>query len=412
MKIALIGEYYSYNLGEPLLFACCESIIKELDYSVEVEKLDFFGRTSREDKFKEKGGVWGLHFGVRVIRKLCKMAGLTTIILDEWEWKLGKDKKRLEKFFQEKFKQGNYDGIIIMGAGTLKYDVRLNFEPYYRIVVKTAERLHIPVYINCVGVESRFNPSDRRCMKFQECLSSSAVKIITTRDDLDTLKKYVKNPETQVDKIADIGVWAAETYGMKKAASAECVGLGMITPERFREFGRKAVYQKYEKLWMEIIRELDRKNVAWKIFNNGDTCDAAFAEKLCALAGKPVEEYVITPENPKELVETISRFRGIITSRLHSCIVAYSLNIPFVAISWNNKLQFFGREIRVPERIIGETELDKTIILDKFNRALEEGYDMEFRNKFRETSREAIRSYLESIRAIKAVLSEEGDEKL
>ena len=397
MRIALIGEYRSENLGEPLLFCCSEFVLKELDRTVKIDKFDFYARENKGDNCRGKCGIPLIHFGIRVLCKISRIVGISSIKLDKWEWQLSGEEKRLTEYFTNAFLDGNYDGIIIMGAGTLKYDVRLNFAPYYKVVVDSAKKSNIPVYINCVGVESKYNALDERCIAFSQYLSDSIIKIITTRDDIETLKKYVKNSDIQVGKISDIGVWSAETFGIQKKQS-ECIGLGMITPERFKEFGRRETYVKYKKLWIEIIKKLDKANIEWKIFNNGDRCDRQFAEELCSELGKNISESVLTPEKPEELVQIISGFKGIITSRLHSCIVAYSLEIPFVAISWNNKLKFFANEIKVPERIIEADELEAEIILNKFNRACEEGYDDVWHKSFRDTSKEAMKVYIQSMK--------------
>ena len=398
MKIALIGELYSCNLGEPLLFDCCEYAVKEIDDAIEIDKIDFFGRKCKQDKITSNQGIPVLYQSIRILRKLFAMFQLPMKVLDEWKWAFSYDNKYLRKFYEEKLIQGGYDGIIIMGAGTLKYDVRLNFAPYYKILIETAESLQIPVYINCVGVESKYRAEDRRCRMFEDALNRDIVKVITTRDDIDELKKYVKNKKTNLAKIADIGTWAAETYQIEKKKNAEYVGLGVITPERFREFGRLEIYKKYQKFWVDLISALDREQIKWKIFNNGDTGDREFAEKLCRLAGKPVAGYVLTPQNPRELVQIVSEFNGIISSRLHSCIVAYSLKVPFVAISWNNKLQYFAREILVPDRVIEENELQVETVLEKFRRAKEEGYDTRFYELFRRTSKDYMNIYIQSMR--------------
>ena len=397
MKIALIGLYYEYNLGDPLLFDCVEYALREIDPTIEVEKIDFFGRIDKKNEITRNAGIPIVYFVVRALRKIVKILGGTSIILEEWVWKTSREEKRLKKFFQNKMRQAKYDGIIIMGAGTLKYDVRLNFAPYYKVIVETANELHIPVYINCVGVESKYNANDRRCLQFSKCLSNDVIKMITTRDDIETLNKYVKNPLIKTWKIADVGVWAAETFGIEKQSEAEYIGLGMITPERFREFGRMDTYNRYEETWLEIIEELEKTHRKWKIFNNGDICDQEFANRICQQVGKNPEEYVLTPTSPQELVQVIRGFKGIITSRLHSCIVAYSLNIPFIAISWNNKLRYFAQEIQVSERVIESDELMKEVILEKFENALVQGYDNKKREEFRNTSKEAIRKYILSM---------------
>ena len=203
MKIALVGLYYENNMGDPLLFDCSEYLIKKYDKTIEVSKIDWFGRKSKKDKFTSDKGIPILYFSLRVLRKGFSMLHFPTTYLDEWKWKFSDDKKRLKSIYEKKLK--GIDGIIVMGAGTLKYDVRLNFAPYYHLLIETAEQLNIPVYINCVGVESKYNPNDKRCKMFEDALSRNIVKIVTTRDEIEELKKYIKNKKTMVDKISDIG---------------------------------------------------------------------------------------------------------------------------------------------------------------------------------------------------------------
>lgn len=398
MRVAIIGELHGMNLGEPLLFDCIEFLLKEMDETMEICRLDFFGREKKTNCISQKRGVPFLYIGVKILRKISEMIGVTPIMLRELEWKLGYDRSRIRKYLEEKLTMARPDGIIVSGAGSLKYDVRLNFAPYYSLLIETAEKLGLPVYINGIGVESKFDPKDRRCKMFVKCLNKNAVKMITTRDQIEELRKYISNRRIECWKVADAGCWAAETFGISKKNDSECIGIGAITPIRFKEFGR-STYKKYEELLMNIIHLLDQKGIQWRIFNNGDACDIAFANELCRKLGKPVNEYVRTPKEPRELVEIISSFKSIITSRLHSCIVAYSLNIPFVAIAWNNKLKLWANEIGIADRIM-EDNLNEQEIVSMMEHALLEGYHMQHRAEYRQSAKTALQKYIQSMKEI------------
>lgn len=257
MIIGLLGEYYSKNLGEPLLFACTEYLCrKEKKSDLQIKNIDIFGRT-----FSGDDSVWYysdnsfLVLVLKVFRKIAKILGaINTLRLDEYIWELSTAQKILTNNFRKQM-QG-LDGIIVMGAGTIKYDVRLNFAPYYMAFMAVASELGIPVFINCAGIESKYNPKDRRCRQFCKALNMETLKCVTTRDDLNTLRQMISNNNTEVAQIADIGVWSAETFNVSKKDS-DVIGLGIITPVRFDEFKRKITPQQYEAVLLEIIHTLD-----------------------------------------------------------------------------------------------------------------------------------------------------------
>ena len=400
MKIGLVGEFYSKNLGEPLLFECTRHLCKKnSEDKIEFKYIDFFGRS-----FSGDNSVWFdkdrtfFVFILKSIRKVIKCMGKNqkTLWLDEKIWALGRERKRLARYFADSIK--GLDGIIIMGAGTIKYDVRLNFAPYYKELMQEAEKQNIPVFINCAGIESKYNAKDRRCRMFCDVLSMDILKIATTRDDIETLKQMIHNKKTEVAKIADIGVWSSETFDISREKS-DTIGLGIITPERFVEFHRNITPKQYEEEWLQIIKTLDLQGKKWEIFNNGDDCDREYAEALCLKAGYSPEQKVKTPTTPEELVKVISSYQGIVTSRLHSCIVAYSLGIPFVAIIWNNKLQYFAENIGYRNRIIDSEDFNSQEVLKKFEEAITVGYNEKEREEYRATSIVYIKKYIEYIKS-------------
>ena len=73
-----------------------------------------------------------------------------------------------------------------------------------------------------------------------------------------------------------------------------------------------------------IIDSLSKANVNLEIFTNGDTEDTGYTRSLYSKLCPKVK--LTIPTIPKELTRTVSSNKGIITSRLHSCIIAYSLD--------------------------------------------------------------------------------------
>lgn len=306
----------------------------------------------------------------------------------------------MKTFFWERYEKELKDAdlIIIMGAGTLKYHVRLDFGPYYGLVSKYAHEHGIPVVVNCAGVESKYDESDYRCRRFSSILNSEPYRYITTRDEVDELRKYIKNGKTEVAKIADVGTWASEAYNIKRDENSNTIGIGVIAAERFVEFKRGISIDEYVNEIVKTVRAIEERGDSWKLFTNGCTEDNSTAVLVCRCLGKAPEDILVVPTTPKELVETISQFKGIITSRLHSCIVAYSLNVPFVAISWNNKLKYFAENIHCPERIVTAENLNAEYIIDRFDEALEKGYDLDHKEAYRLSDLEYMKKYLALIK--------------
>lgn len=392
-KIALIGLRYDFNTGDPLLFYCTEWMLKKLcDNELEIVHLDFFARSGYPAVPEKHPDI---------LKSVAK-AVLKIIPTKLWLGKYQKVKEQqttdelagIRNYYEQNLK--DVDLIIIIGAGSLQYNLRLDFSLYYEAIVKVAKKNNIPCVISCIGVESKYDAEDERCIRFSNTLSDDIVKIITTRDDIDELRNYVKNPNTDIAKTADIAVWAAETFDIQKDEKSDLIGIGVIIHSRFAEYQTGISREEYEQALKDVIERLEQNNEKWVMFNNGHFEDAEYAEYLCKMLGKDPKKYLLkAPKSPEELVKTISGFKGIITSRLHSCISAYSLNIPFVAISWNNKLEFFANSIGCADRIIKKDRLSGDVIVDAFYDAMKDGYNQSDRGEYRNTVVEYFKKYLE-----------------
>ena len=80
------------------------------------------------------------------------------------------------------------------------------------------------------------------------------------------------------------------------------------------------------------------------------------------------------PSKPEELVKTISQFKSIVSFRLHSHIIAASLNIPSVSVVWDDKVRIFFEKIGHPERCCN-LRCGAEEVLSKLDKAEKEGID-------------------------------------
>jgi polysaccharide pyruvyl transferase WcaK-like protein len=92
-----------------------------------------------------------------------------------------------KKYFNSQVKK--YDAIVFPGGSLIQYN---QFFMYTVCgIIRAAEINNIPVFFNAVGIEGH-SDSDPRCVLYKKCLNSKAVKMISTRDDIEVLKgKYI-----------------------------------------------------------------------------------------------------------------------------------------------------------------------------------------------------------------------------
>lgn len=399
-KIVLIGVHESNNLGEPLLFDCTGYLLRKAEENIDISYCDIFAHKAPRPFIDPAGEIpaaasSGASKSYSSARKIiAAVAGdaAPSILLQTCKFR--KMKPKLVKYYEENL--SGADLIVVIGAGTIKYDARTDFGPYYKLLTDFARKRNIPIIVSSAGIESKFDPDDMRCRRFQRALSSPAVRMITTRDDLDELKKYVTNPGCVLSRIADFGIFAGDYYGISKDENSDCIGIGIIAPSRFRQFRKGIEREDYFSAIRSVTASLDSAGRKWRMFTNGDIEDTAAAMQLCGEMGLSPADVLTVPTSPEELVRTVSGFRGIITSRLHSCIVAYSLGVPFVAISWNNKLQYFAGNTGCPERIITRETLEPGKIIAAFDSALETGYDNGIKQQMKESAVEYIGEYFKA----------------
>ncbi len=79
-------------------------------------------------------------------------------------------------------------------------------------------------------------------------------------------------------------------------------------------------------LYVDVIPQFRNKKYMVVLFTNGYSGDILLADKLIqALSKEKIDIKMLDrPDSAEILVKQISRFKGIITVRLHSCIVTYS----------------------------------------------------------------------------------------
>jgi polysaccharide pyruvyl transferase WcaK-like protein len=300
-----------------------------------------------------------------------------------------------KKYFNSQVKK--YDAIVFPGGSLIQYN---QFFMYTVCgIIRAAEINNIPVFFNAVGIEGH-SDSDPRCALYKKCLNSKAVKMISTRDDIEVLKgKYIdKKSSIALSRIADPAVFTSSVYNLAKDNDSEIIGIGVIHGNIFTNHGLDVSPSQLLDFYSDIINELEKRGLRYRLFTTGVPFDNQFVDELSKyMNSAEVKENAIIPETICELVQCISTFKGIIAGRLHANIIAYSLNVPSVGFEWSKKLSFWGANIGFPERFTPPTELNARIAFYNLEKAIEEGYDESHRASYMNTATTFIEEIYKTI---------------
>lgn len=262
------------------------------------------------------------------------------------------------------------DAIIFAGGGLLKFK-RENFDRHVIRVLQAANQANVPCYFHAVGVEG-YDPENERCLLLKEALHLPCVKVITTRDDPDTLKQqYLPGSSAKVLREPDSAVFCKETYALKPKKQRSVIGLGITRHKLFGDYAINTVDRDFPlPFWKEVTSRLEAEGLPWEIFTNGLESDERFAKEVLDYIGHGTK--AAAPMEGRELAELINGYRGVIAFRMHSNIIAFSLDLPSVGAVWNEKIAFWGTQIGHPERFLRPEALSAEAMVSALKQALSE----------------------------------------
>ncbi len=291
--------------------------------------------------------------------------------------------------------QIKYVDAVVFAAGIIKSTTE-KLWLYIPEILHEANKHNVPVFMSGVGVED-FHEDDERSVNLKAALNLPCVKGISVRDDIDTLlKDYITNKDIAVSKVHDVAVWSKKTYEnylSDKNENEEIVGLGITREKLFADYGNPQINRhKQLDLWTGIISELDKRQIKWKLFTNGDTNDELFAREILSIVGHG--EKLDAPLDAVTLVKNISTFSSVIAGRMHSNIISYALDIPSVGFIWNQKLKYWGERIGYPERFISCDDLCAENVIKAWDKAQKEGVKLE--KEYRDGIYNALKNFVDN----------------
>ncbi|WP_166973408.1 polysaccharide pyruvyl transferase family protein [Brevibacterium atlanticum] len=270
------------------------------------------------------------------------------------------------------------DVIVFGGAPLFNY----KYQSFYLRTIRTlelAQEYGVPVLFSSIGVEP-YSDSDSRSQQLREALNLPVVRQITTRDDLDSVKKYVAGSDIPTSLVADPAVFAdtvfANVQGTVRrdpAFSGKRIGLVVTRAGIFADNGIDFPEAEQRKFWLSVIADLEARGDDYRLFTTGHFSDEIFLDSLVRHHGVPAKKAAVTLNSPEELVEQLRACDGVIAYRLHASITSFALGIPSIGLSWNFKVPDFYRSMGYPERALPASEWRSETVIESLDRAMDEG---------------------------------------
>lgn len=395
-KIAIIGLYSLPNMGDLILCEASQFLTREygkkFGKEFEIIPIDLCPRYASDYKGIE-------YIKYRISRKMKTIASKKFKYEDgsksRYNYEYNMWALRLKRFYTKSLK--SVDAIMFAGGGFLKFRTQgLNY--YVEMVIDIAKKYNIPVMMNGVGIEG-YDINDVRCQNLKKAINSDVVKVITTRDDIDTLRdKYIENPNIKTSRVGDPALWTPECYNVKRDENRTVFGINIIRGNVFKDYGNESSYNDLKVFYKDLITELESRNVEWILFSNGMKSDQRFGKKILKELGMDIEEKLLpAPKTSMELLDMVKSFKCIFGARLHACITAYSMDVPVVGFIWNEKTRMFAEIIGKKDNFFEENNLNIKDIVDCILQAADEEYDARIRNESKNLTVKFVNEFLAEI---------------
>lgn len=353
-RIGVVGLTSNRNIGDYLLVEACSFLLENANTPIELVQID-------ADPQDQQSYTGLRRVNLRIFKTLRRRSTQTFAVIRsehfQYAYRYFYWWIKVNWHYRKMIKE--LDGLIIAGGGFIKFKTQgLNF--FVEQILALAAKKSIPVMFNAVGIEG-FDQDDLRCRRLKRALNSGAVRVITTRDDLETLTHgYVDNSEIVTATVGDPVFWLDEMYPSlrRPEEGAGVIGLNLINPNNFSTYGGTLTAAQVANFYKNLIEQLDLLGAQYRLFSNGMVVDQKFGQELVSSMNLPAGTLLRRPKTSDEFIEMYKNFNIILAARMHAGITAYALEIPFVGLIWSEKIEFFATQADIQDRFFGQDHLD------------------------------------------------------
>ena len=391
-KVAVIGLYAIKNAGDNILCEATQYLIKQKNPEVQIVEVDVNPRI-KSYKGLELIPFWISKVLIRVSGSIFKYENSSRFryYYEYFMWWL-----KINHKFKTQLK--DVDAIVFAGGGFLKFRTQgLNY--YVEQIMKIARKNNIPVMMNGVGIEG-YSETDIRCQRLKKAINQDCFKVITTRDDIDTLKNnYIVNPNIKIAHVGDPALWVPECYNMKRNENpSNVVGINVIRGRVYQAYGNTLSEFELLNFYKKLVQGVEERGWDWVLFSNGMAADQKFGAMLLRALGCSDRRKILpTANNYGEFLEQVRSFKLVFGARLHACITSYALDVPVVGLIWSEKLRIFADVIGKKDSFFEENELNIDNILDAMEREMNSNYDKTIRDDLRTRTKNYLEMFMDML---------------
>ena len=391
-KVSVIGLYAIKNAGDNILCEATQYLIKQKNPEVQIVEVDVNPRI-KSYKGLELIPFWISKVLIRISGSIFKYENSSKFryYYEYFMWWL-----KINRKFKTQLK--DVDAIVFAGGGFLKFRTQgLNY--YVEQIMKIAKKNNIPVMMNGVGIEG-YSETDIRCQRLKKAINQDCFKVITTRDDIDTLKNnYIVNPNTKIAHVGDPALWVPECYNMKRNENpSNVVGINVIRGRVYQAYGNTLSEFELLNFYKKLVQGVEERGWDWVLFSNGMAADQKFGTMLLRALGCSDRTKILpTANNSVDFLEQIRSFKLVFGARLHACITSYALDVPVVGLIWSEKLRIFADVIGKKNSYFEESELNIDNILDAMEREMNSNYDKSIRDDLRARTKNYLEMFMDML---------------
>lgn len=285
------------------------------------------------------------NFGDNLI-KICFESLLKTVLKN---LQLAENEYEINKMPLKNIDKGLVVGsdVIFFAGGGLFGLSYLNFFEYLDEITKLADEHNIPVVFSSIGINNMDATAENEEL-LKTILKRKCIASVSVRENLNLFQKYAEGCGFEIEKVCDPAVWTKYVYDIDPQKKSDVIGINVVRGGLFRDNKKSWGMTDEFKYLFELKHLLDEIHLDYVFYTNGSVLDNNTLRYFAREYNIPKHQ-VVYPHTTKDLVDTVSGFRAVVTFRMHSSIIAYSFGIPSVALVWNEKIPFFYQNINHPD---------------------------------------------------------------
>lgn len=354
LRITFISRYGSSNLGDELIVRELEKLFGKS----EIERYDnsLNNYTSLEGAFNHQQFHKPTKDSKPILKKIYREKFRTTLIISFIRNLINNNRAKYNKniiMFEQSLKNSD---LLVIGGGNLIFDLekKSNAAFYLDIPISKAVKHNVPIFILNVGI-GPFQ-TQKQLTKARQVIGQ--VNYISVRDESSyELLAGLKKP--QLYQTIDPVVFLPKAKGtVGEVYPKNSIGISVMDI-RLANYTEEEYIQYLDCLndvAQHLIEVHNKKIVFFCTEENDLVALSDLRSFITSMASNTEKCYFSDEVSLEELKNVYLNIEGLIGTRMHSLIISFSQSIPFMGISWQEKVKGFGKMIANEDYIISIEE--------------------------------------------------------